>query len=112
MSISTYAELKAAVLEELDYNSETGVFAWKRNGRGRFKRAGFEAGAMRPDGYRSICVHGKQWLCHRLAWTMHYGSEPPRIIDHIDRNKENNAINNLRDGTGGVNELNAKAPKN
>jgi hypothetical protein len=108
MAITTYTELKAAIADDLDYNPNTGVFTWKKSGRGRFKRAGAEAGSARPDGYKSICVSKKQWLCHRLAWVMHYGSEPPRVIDHIDRNKENNAISNLRDGTDGVNELNAK----
>ena len=109
MAITTYSELQSAALEELDYNSETGVFTWKKSGRGRFKRAGATAGGDRGDGYFVLCVNRKQWLAHRLAWVVHYGEEPPEIIDHIDRNKSNNAISNLRDGTGGKNELNMNA---
>jgi hypothetical protein len=111
VAITTYAELQTSVARELSYNPESGLFHWKRSGVGRAKRAGAEAGGMRPDGYRNICVNGKQWLCHRLAWVMFYGTKPPRVIDHIDRNKGNNAISNLRDGTNGVNELNAKVHK-
>ena len=109
MSIATYAELKTAIADQLDYDSATGVFTWKINGRGKFKRAGAVAGSKRPDGYLSLCVNGKQWLAHRLAWVICYGEEPPSILDHIDRDKSNNSISNLRDGTGGKNELNMKA---
>jgi hypothetical protein len=109
--IADYDELKAAIADEIDYDPVTGVFRWKRDGRGCFKRAGAEAGWFRPDGYKGVGVLGRQWLCHRLAWVMVYGEEPPKIIDHIDRNKANNAISNLRDGTDGVNEINMKAHK-
>ena len=111
MTITNFGTLKTAIAAELDYNPETGVFRWKRDGRGCFKRAGAEAGGARPDGYKSISVLGRQWLCHRLAWVMTHGEEPPRVIDHINRDKSDNSIENLRDGTGGKNELNMKAHK-
>jgi hypothetical protein len=109
MSIATYDQLKTAVAEEIDYDPVSGAFTWRKSGRGRFKRAGAVAGSVRPDGYLSVCVDGTQWLAHRLAWVLNYGEEPPEIIDHIDRNKANNAISNLRDGSSGKNELNMKA---
>ena len=84
MTITNYGTLKTAIAEDLDYNPETGVFRWKIDGRGCFKRAGAEAGGFRPDGYKSIMVLGRQWLCHRLAWLMAHGEEPPKIIDHIN----------------------------
>lgn len=111
MSKGLYAELQTKFWEELDYDPKTGRMAWKKSGRGRFKRAGALAGGMRPDGYLSICVDGEQWLLHRVAWVMSYGSEPPAVIDHINRNKGDNRIENLRDGTNGVNGINAKAHK-
>jgi len=112
MAITTYAELQTSIAGTLSYDKASGDFVWLKSGRGRFKRAGMKAGSERPDGYQCICVDGKQWLSHRLAWVMHYGEEPPEVIDHIDRNKSNNAISNLRDGSGGINEHNAKTPKN
>ena len=105
--IADYDELKAAIADEIDYDPVTGVFTWLKPKHGRRKRAG----ARRSDGYMVICVNYTQWLAHRLAWVMTYGEEPPKIIDHIDRNKANNAISNLRDGTDGVNEINMKAHK-
>jgi hypothetical protein len=111
MSITTYSELKAAIANHVVYDAIDGSFIWKKSGAGRFKRAGSPAGSLRPDGYVSLCVEGKQWLAHRLAWVLHYGEDPPKIIDHINKNKSDNSIANLRNGGAGVNELNAKVHK-
>lgn len=111
MTIATYAELQRRFHEVVKYDPETGQLTWVRSGRGRFKRAGAPAGGARPDGYKSVCIDDTQWLVHRVAWVLAYGEEPPRIIDHINRDRSDNRISNLRDGSNGVNEINAKAPK-
>ena len=36
---------------------------------------------------------------HRLVWFLHYGALPINSIDHIDGNRTNNKIDNLRDVT-------------
>ena len=100
--------ITSEILDEVVFNPADGTFTWVRSGRGRFKRAGARAGGVRPDGYTSICVNGEQWLAHRLAWLLSVGEEIPDIIDHIDGDKSNNKPENLRDGTGGVNEMNSK----
>ena len=43
---------------------------------------------------------------HRLAWLLHYGTWPEGVIDHINRDKTDNRISNLRDTTTQVNNLN------
>jgi hypothetical protein len=113
MAINTFTTLKTAIADEIDYNPNTGDMVWKKSGRGRFKRKGVSC-SNKPvaNGYIHICVNNKQWLAHRLAWVLHYGEEPPRVIDHINRDKTDNRIANLRDGTNGVNEMNTKIPKN
>lgn len=48
-------------------------------------------------------------LVHRAVWAVVHGSWPKYQIDHIDRDTSNNRIENLRDVTGGVNQLNRAA---
>lgn len=48
---------------------------------------------------------------HRLAWLFHYGTLPINSIDHIDGNKSNNQIDNLRDVTHQQNHWNRTTAK-
>ncbi len=102
----TQAELK----ELFDYNAETGVFTWKvklRNGM----NIGDVAGTKDSNGYLVVAYKRKRYYCHRLAWTYIYG-DVPNIIDHIDGDKSNNKINNLRNSTYTENARNQKISKN
>lgn len=47
-------------------------------------------------------------LAHRVVWKMHYGSEPPDIIDHKDGDGTNNRIDNLREANIFQNGWNSK----
>ena len=83
----------------LDYNPETGLFTWKdRNDISpavNSRTKGKLAGTGHPKGYRAIGINGKMYFAHRLAFMFVYGYFPEEI-DHIDGNKDNNAIKNLR----------------
>lgn len=58
---------------------------------------------------RSAEFRGKSLTPHRLAWYMYYGFLPGDFhIDHIDRNRQNNRINNLRLLTNQQNCLNVE----
>lgn len=48
---------------------------------------------------------------HRLAWYLHYGELPKNHVDHIDGNKLNNKIDNLRDITNHENQFNKTTAK-
>jgi hypothetical protein len=50
-------------------------------------------------------------LGHRLAWFLHYGNLPNNSIDHIDGNRTNNKIDNLRDVTNQQNQWNRTTAK-
>ncbi|ECH9128545.1 HNH endonuclease [Salmonella enterica subsp. enterica] len=60
---------------------------------------------MHNKGYWRITHANKCYLAHRLAWFFCYGVWP-KEIDHIDNNKLNNSIGNLREVTHQLNQLN------
>ena len=83
--------------ELLSYNQATGVFNW--NSRKGGVRVGDVAGCKTPLGYILIGLDGSLYLAHRLAWMYVHGEFPTAWIDHKDRNKSNNRIDNLRPAT-------------
>jgi hypothetical protein len=80
---------------------------------GKFIRSsGKEAkGTSNGKGYLLIKVLGKLYRAHRLAWILHYGNVPT-IIDHINNNKEDNRIANLRIATATQNKANTQLQAN
>jgi len=68
------------------------------------------AGRVGSNGYRGIKVSGKSYLAHRLIWLYFHGVWPRHQIDHIDHDRLNNRIENLRDTK--ENGRNKSIPKN
>ena len=83
--------------ENVAYEPQTGTFLWKKCGYGRVH--GRAMGTKVWPGYRSLRLNGNLYYAHRVAWFYTYGEWPDGFIDHIDRNKDNNAIANLRIAT-------------
>ena len=84
------------------------VSAFKRfNTLFKDKEYGYETGGYRSG---SIVINGKnkRLLYHVAKWVLAYGCYPVGIIDHLDGNGLNNAIENLRDCTRTLNSRNAK----
>lgn len=90
--------------EVLDYDPVTGLFNWKRRMRGT--KFGSAAGWVNDSGYLCIRVDGTLYRAQRLAWLYVHGVYPKGVIDHIDRNRLNNSIVNLRDITKAMNQRN------
>jgi hypothetical protein len=93
----------------LKYSADDGVFYWASDWF--VAKAGDVAGRINKNGYRIIGLCGRQIYAHRLAWLFVNGVEPTSTIDHIDGNRQNNAIVNLRDVSMSINSQNLKGAK-
>lgn len=98
--------------EILDYDPLSGLFRWKpRSGAGSEKwnssHAGAVVGSKNGKGYIYIRIGARFYRAHRLAWVYVHGKEPDGQIDHIDRCRHNNRLDNLRDVSPSQNNLNS-----
>jgi hypothetical protein len=98
---------QSQVQHVLKYDADTGVFTWIVPTNTRIK-AGDVAGCMNDNGYLRIQVLGKQYKFHRLAWLYVYGQFPDCEIDHVNGNRADNRIENLRLATSKQNKENVK----
>jgi len=91
---------QAGLKELLNYNPETGDFAWVKSKK--------PAGGISSYGYRRIIIDGKEHKAHRLAWLYTHGVFPEDQIDHINGVRHDNRIYNLRTVTNAENHRNRK----
>jgi len=73
-------------------------------------KIGKKVGSLTNRGYLSTTIKSKFYLIHRVIFFMFYGYLP-KNLDHIDGNRLNNKIENLRPATFGQNAQNAKIRK-
>lgn len=96
----------------LKYDQETGLFTAAISRRPRIY-PGDSVGSISPTtGYLNIRLDRRSYLAHRLAWFYVHGVWPMNFIDHIDRDRQNNRIENLRDVTRAENRHNTGLQKN
>jgi hypothetical protein len=82
-----------------------GELYWKK-GRRRNKKAG----SLHPTGYIQVKWKDKTWRLHRIVWIWHENKLLKELeIDHINRIKTDNRIENLRQVTKSINNANKKA---
>ena len=95
--------------KEIDYNfisnyleydtTSTTFLRWKKVFASAYSRVkvGSEAGGSNQNGYFYTMLNTESYAQHRLIWVLHNKSLPPdMLVDHIDGNKGNNSIENLR----------------
>lgn len=89
----------------LSYNEITGIFIWR-------DEPDDIAGTDHSMGYLTITIDGETNFAHRLAWLYVYGKWPKEHIDHVNHDKADNRISNLRDVAHKENMKNCKISKN
>lgn len=116
--------------EILSYDPGTGLFVWRARKPSQFtnnKRQTAEhncaiwngnyAGKpamcyLRSNGYLVGNLGGRIYRAHRVAWAITYNRWPIGDIDHINRNRQDNRIANLREATRSENLRNKRLQDN
>lgn len=90
--MASYDISHARLISILDYDPVAGVFT---NKKGRV----LNSKPKNPKAYVYICLNREQMCAHVLAWFYIHKKWPLADIDHINRNRHDNRINNLREAT-------------
>lgn len=80
------------------YDGATGIITNIKTGK--------PVGSTNKDGYLQLRYKDKNYIVHRLAWLLATGNWPELFIDHINGNRQDNRLVNLRDVTRSVNQQN------
>lgn len=103
--VKTNSQISHQRLKELlEYFPETGSFLWQERKKNMRERVG----SVDNKGYLRISLDKVRYKAHRIAWFYIHGEWPEGMLDHIDGNKLNNKLNNLRDVQQNVNSYNTE----
>ncbi len=94
------------VRELLSYDLGSGEFKWIKPRSGVSLKK--PAGTVNRNGYLDIRIDRKIYAAHRLAWLYVNGEWPPGMLDHINGNRMDNRILNLRSVSNTVNQQNQR----
>ena len=92
--------------ELLEYNPDTGVFTWRVSNSNRVKIGDIAGCLHKNSGYTLIRVGDKLLRAHRIAFFI-VNNETPNVIDHINGDRSDNRISNLRSCTSQQNGFNS-----
>jgi hypothetical protein len=103
---------KEEVQEFIAYDPETGIFVWKV-ARPRGVKAGRRADRdNQAGGYRKVHLNGRYYQASRLAWLLGHGHWPPDQVDHINGDRGDNRLANLRECSQSESMANVRRQKN
>jgi hypothetical protein len=85
------------IQEIFNYDAITGIVTTKLVRHGSRTYIGAPVGTLTNYGYLCVRVDGKRYQLHRLIWLHVYGYIPKEDLDHIDGDRTNNRLVNLRE---------------
>lgn len=92
--------------ELLEYDPKSGILTWLKSPCNWIKNGEIAGSLHKQTGYNYIVIDQKKYKVHRIAWLLHHGEWPKDAIDHIDGNRSNNRLDNLREATYTQNQQN------
>jgi len=104
---------KKRVRDLFRYDSVTGILIWnaRPHPKANHKMVGTRAGSRRLDGHHQVRIDGQMYTEHQVIWLLVYGVWPDEI-DHENRIRDDNRINNLRKCSRSQNNANRPAQRN
>lgn len=97
--------------EAANYDPETGLFTWRKPLSNKYA-PGDPMGFLNSRGYVNLWIRGHRGLAHRFAWIYMHGELPEGQIDHINGDRRDNRISNLRVVSNRENSRNQRLCKN
>jgi len=95
------------------FTYEGGLLYWKVSPPNCRIKAGDLAGCLGNRGYNRVTFNGVEYMSHRVIYELHFGPMPEGYqIDHVDGNKSNNNLENLRLANRTQNSYNRGKNKN
>lgn len=95
----------------LSYEPDTGQLRWVKTNSPRAQAGSIAGCKCKSKGYILVRVNNRLMSAHRIIWMLVYG-EYPSEIDHIDGDRSNNRIENLRSVNRSGNNQNRGIQKN
>lgn len=109
--MTKYTEVSIEELRQEVELREDGEMFWKV-GKQRIKKGSPAFATTTSDGYKKGMFRGVRLLAHRVVWALHHGHWPDNWLDHINRNRSDNRIENLREVDAALSNHNRKVRTN
>lgn len=109
--------MKTKIIDEnvMSYFYEKdGWLYWNQDIGKKIKKDSLAGYFHKASGYYEVKINGKNYQMHRILYQFYHNVilKETDVIDHIDRNKQNNSKENLRLDPNKQNSMNRKVSKN